>query len=96
MYIHPNRLTFAPQGAFGGGTGAKTEVIINGDRVSDDPRAMTSGAVALETDDDRLILEFPSGAGVGDPSERPSDLLETDVRNGLVSEDGKRDDYGAV
>ena len=60
---------------FGGGTGAKTEVIINGDRVSDDPRSMTSGAVALETDDDRLVLEFPSGAGVGDPSERPSEYV---------------------
>ena len=96
VYIHPNRLTFAPQGAFGGGSGAKTEVIINGDRVSDDPRAMTSGAVPLEDVEDRLVLEFPSGAGVGEPSERPDDLLETDLSNGLVSEDGKRKDYGIV
>ena len=96
MYIHPNRLTFAPQGSFGGGPGAKTEVIINGDRVSDDPRAMTSGAVTLKADNDRLVLEFPSGAGVGDQSERPRDLLETDLRNGLVSEGGKRKDYGIV
>ena len=57
---------------------------------------MTSGAVALEADDDRLVLEFPSGAGVGDPVERDGGMLETDVRNGLVSEDGKHNDYGAV
>ena len=94
VYIHPNRLTFAPQGAFGGAAGAKTEVIINGDRVSDDPRAMTSGAVALQTDDDRLTLEFPSGAGVGDPGERDGGMLETDLRNGLVSKEGGLQDYG--
>ncbi len=93
LYIHPNRLSFAPQGAFGGDAGTKAEVIVNGDRVSDDPRSMTSGAVTLRNDDDRLTLEFPSGGGIGDPSERPKDMLETDMRNGLVSEAGKRGDY---
>ena len=94
LYLHPNRLTFAPQGAFGGGAGAKAEVIINGERVSDDPASMTDGAVTLATAEDRLTLEFPSGAGFGDPVEREDGLLESDVRNGLVSERGKREDYG--
>ena len=37
VYFHPNRLSFAPQGIFGGKAGTKTEVIVNGDTLSDDP-----------------------------------------------------------
>ncbi len=92
VYLHPNRLSFAPQGIFGGSDGAKTEVIVNGDRLSDDPRSMTSGAVTLDGED-RLILEFPSGGGAGDPADRPRELLERDIRNGIVSEREGRREY---
>ncbi len=85
VYLHPNRLSFSPQGAFGGAQGTKAEVIINGDRVSDDPASMTTGTVTLATDSDRLTLEFPSGAGIGDPTERPKYMADTDLRNGLVT-----------
>ena len=85
VYFHPNRLSFAPQGIFGGEAGTKTEVIVNGETLSDDPASMTKGSVTLNDADDRLILEFPSGAGAGDPAERDPALLERDVRNGLVS-----------
>ena len=88
VYFHPNRLSFAPQGIFGGKAGTKTNVIVNGDMISDDPASMTSGYVTLNDSDDRLVLEFPSGAGAGDPAERAPDLRERDLRNGLMSEEG--------
>ena len=88
VYFHPNRLSFAPQGIFGGRAGTKTNVIVNGDMISDDPASMTSGYVTLNDSDDRLVLEFPSGAGAGDPAERAPDLRECDLRNGLMSEEG--------
>jgi N-methylhydantoinase B len=55
---------------------------------------MTNGYVTLENSDDRLILEFPSGAGVGDPTERPSEQVARDVGNGLVSEENAKSEYG--
>ncbi len=36
-------------------------------------------------DGDRLILELPGGAGMGDPTTRDPALVADDVRNGLVS-----------
>ena len=88
VYFHPNRLSFAPQGIFGGKAGTKTNVIVNGEMISDDPASMTSGYVTLNEPDDRLVLEFPSGAGAGDPAERAPELQERDVKNGLVTEEG--------
>ena len=36
-------------------------------------------------DGDRLILELPGGAGMGDPAARDPALVARDVRDGLVS-----------
>ena len=36
-------------------------------------------------DGDRLILELPGGAGMGDPAERDPERVARDVRDGLVS-----------
>ena len=96
IYFHPNRLSFAPQGIFGGHPGKKTSVILNGDVLSADPSSMTNGYVTLRNPDDRLILEFSSGAGVGNPTERPSELVAKDVKNGLVSEESAKSEYGSV
>jgi N-methylhydantoinase B len=38
----------------------------------------------------------PGGGGYGDPRERPIDKVLSDVRNGLVSIEGARRDYGVV
>ena len=95
IYFHPNRLTFAPQGIFGGLPGTTTRVTLNDRVLSDDPASMTNGFVTLEGPEDRLVLEFPSGAGAGDPRERPRDRVQRDVENGLVSEHSAREEYGA-
>ena len=36
-------------------------------------------------DGDRLILELPGGAGMGEPSQRDPERVARDVRDGLVS-----------
>jgi N-methylhydantoinase B len=38
----------------------------------------------------------PGGGGYGNPLERPIDKIVRDVKNGLVSMAGARDDYGVV
>ncbi|MCH7787308.1 MAG: hydantoinase B/oxoprolinase family protein, partial [Chloroflexi bacterium] len=95
IYLHPNRLSFPAHGIFGGESGKKTRVILNGAVLSDDPSAMTQGYVTLEKDTDRLIVEFPSGAGIYDPRERDAAQVERDVRDGLISPEAAREVYGA-
>jgi N-methylhydantoinase B/oxoprolinase/acetone carboxylase alpha subunit len=94
VYFHPNRLSFAPEGVFGGQAGTRTRVIVNGEVRSDNPAAMTHGFVTLQHDTDRLVVEFPSGAGFGPPQERDPALLQHDVQNGLVTPHGARQEYG--
>ncbi len=94
MYFHPNRLSFAPDGIFGGLAGTKTAVIVNGDTLSEDPASMVNGYVTLNDAEERLTLEFSSGAGAGDPTERPDELVRRDIENGLVSEDSAQSEYG--
>jgi N-methylhydantoinase B len=43
---------------------------------------------------DRLVLEVPGGAGMGDPARRDPALLAADVEAGLVSAGAARRDYG--
>jgi N-methylhydantoinase B len=38
----------------------------------------------------------PGGGGYGNPRERPIEKVVSDVRNGLVSLRGAREDYGVV
>ena len=45
---------------------------------------------------ERMINFNPGGGGYGDPFTRPVAAVVADVRNGLVSEKGARDDYGVV
>jgi N-methylhydantoinase B/oxoprolinase/acetone carboxylase alpha subunit len=85
VYFHPNRLSFAPDGVFGGQAGTKTRVMVNDEVRSDDPAAMTHGFVTLQHDTDRLVVEFPSGAGFGPAAERNPALVRRDEQNGLVT-----------
>lgn len=45
---------------------------------------------------DRLIMEMPGGGGYGDPLRRDPERVRDDVRNGLVSAEAARRDYGVV
>jgi N-methylhydantoinase B len=43
---------------------------------------------------DAIIVETGGGGGYGSPSERPSELIERDLRRGYVSEESGARDYG--
>ena len=38
----------------------------------------------------------PGGGGFGDPLERPIDKVIIDVKNGIVSKKGAKEDYGVI
>ena len=85
IYLHPHRLAFAADGIFGGKSGAKTVVALNGETIGDANSPMKLGYVTLNQDTDVLTIDFPSGAGMFDPSERDPDQLAEDFKNGIIS-----------
>ena len=74
-----DRVAHAPRGREGGGDGAPGVVWLRSGA-----RLRTKG-FQLIPDGDRLILELPGGAGMGDPALRDPALVARDVRDGLVS-----------
>ena len=45
---------------------------------------------------DRVRMHTAGGGGYGDPRQRPVELVQRDVRRGLVSRESARADYGVV
>jgi N-methylhydantoinase B len=45
---------------------------------------------------ERFANRNPGGGGYGNPAERPVESVLNDVRNGIVSVRGAREDYGVV
>ena len=85
IYLHPHRLSFAAEGAFGGKPGTKTVVTLNGETVSDADSPIELGYVTLVHDTDVLTVEFPSGGGMFDPLDRDQEQAAADRQNGIVS-----------
>jgi len=83
-----DRIENPPRGAQGGRAGAGGRVsLASGKRLSGKGRqAIPAG--------DRVVVETPGGAGIGDPRRRDPAALAEDVRNGLVSARAARDQYG--
>lgn len=85
-----DRIAHAPRGRDGGRDGAAGVV-------------KQKSGIALRTkgyqvipDGERLVLELPGGAGMGNPSTRDPRLLARDVRDGLVSTESARSIYRVV
>jgi N-methylhydantoinase B len=74
-----DRVANAPKGREGGRNGAPGVV-----RLKSGTRLRTKGFQVIP-DGERLILELPGGAGMGDPTTRDPALVARDVRDGLVS-----------
>jgi len=85
IYLHSHRLSFAADGAFGGKPGTKTVVALNGETLGDSNSPMELGYVTLNDDTDVLTVEFPSGAGMFDPSARDAGQMAEDLRNGIIT-----------
>ena len=94
IYLHPHRLAFAGNGAFGGKSGTKTIVALNGVTIGDSNSPMELGYVTLHQDTDVLTVDFPSGGGMFDPATRDPEQVAKDLRNGLISSEKGLADYG--
>jgi N-methylhydantoinase B len=85
-----DRVANAPKGREGGLNGAAGRVARK-----TGPKLRTKG-LQIIPDGDRLILELPGGAGMGDPTARDPALVARDVWDGLVSLENARALYKVV
>jgi N-methylhydantoinase B len=85
-----DRTRFAAAGYAGGQPGALAEIRVSTGEVLDRKgvREFPAGTT--------LALKLPGGGGYGSPLEREPAAVLDDVRNGLVSVESARDDYGVV
>ncbi|PPQ39496.1 hydantoinase B/oxoprolinase family protein [Rhodopila globiformis] len=79
-----DRIAHAPKGRDGGLDGANGRVALKSGKT------LRTKGLQVIPDGDRLILELPGGAGLGDPADRDPALVARDVRDGLVSADNAR------
>ena len=85
-----DRIANAPRGREGGLNGAAGRVAQKTGKV------LRTKGFQIIPDGDRLVLELPGGAGMGDPTTRNPVCVSDDVRNGLVSSNSAYQDYAVV
>jgi N-methylhydantoinase B len=85
------RMRFAPAGLFGGQPGSPGRIEVNGE-----PIAPTSSPEVVFRSGDVVRLLLPGGGGHGDPRRRDPVLVERDLRDGYVSREAARREYGKV
>jgi N-methylhydantoinase B len=83
---------FAPQGAQGGGEGAKAHALIG--RADGTEEVIPSKMMATLKPGDRVVIETAGGAGNGPPAMRSRDALEVDLADGKVSVAEAQGRYG--
>jgi N-methylhydantoinase A/oxoprolinase/acetone carboxylase beta subunit/N-methylhydantoinase B/oxoprolinase/acetone carboxylase alpha subunit len=87
-------------GLEGGGPGAIARVMFGADAAGGSDGAASLDDLPQYANVDlppgRLLIEGPGGGGFGEPFTRPSDLVAADVRDGLVSAESAKKDYGVV
>ena len=92
---HSNRHTIPASGLQGAGKGTGTRIVQNPDtdRSRELPR---EGAFIPVAQQDVVTIVSGGGGGFGDPLERDPELVLRDVRNGKVTPEGARRDYGVA
>ncbi len=89
-----DRQAFAPFGLFGGKEGAKGKFILNPDTPNAKP--LKSKGLDKLMKGDVVSLRLPGAGGYGDPRDRDRDAILRDVRDGKVSAEKAKEDYGVV
>ncbi|MEM7223765.1 MAG: hydantoinase B/oxoprolinase family protein [Pseudomonadota bacterium] len=83
-----DRVKFPPRGRAGGEEGEAGKVHLgNGTELRSKGRQPVPRG-------ERLVLEMPGGGGYGDPKSREPERVLADVKNGLVSPEAAKRDYG--
>ncbi len=82
-HIHP------PEGLFGGRPGGKAQFLVNG--ASGNPFGLTQLKPG-----DVVTIDAAGGGGCGNPLDREPERVESDVREGYVSLEKAREEYGVV
>ncbi|HEX9921824.1 MAG TPA: hydantoinase B/oxoprolinase family protein [Anaerolineae bacterium] len=89
-----DRQKFAPFGLFGGKPGSKGQFVLNPDTA--EAQVLKSKGLDYLKAGDLVSLRLPGAGGYGDPLARDRVALLADVRDGKVSLDSARDDYGVI
>jgi N-methylhydantoinase B len=98
LSLNGDRARTRPFGLFGGKPGATARCVIRRSDGSEEriaPATMKAERVAVR-EGDVLVIEATSGAGYGNPLERPPELVLRDVVDGLLSAERARTEYGVV
>jgi N-methylhydantoinase B len=85
-----DRTKFAAPGLGGGQPGAKGELLSHPDR------KLQPKISELLPPDTVVTLEMPGGGGFGEPLSRPAELVLQDVKDGYITADSARRDYGVA
>jgi N-methylhydantoinase B len=83
-----DRRKYPPRGLLGGKDGVGADIQL-ADGTRPHPKSRTTIAPGA-----RLILRYPGGGGYGDPRKRDPNAVREDIRNGFVSAEAARRDYG--
>jgi N-methylhydantoinase B len=87
-----DRQVFAPFGLFGGKEGSKGKFILNPDTPNEKP--LKSKGLDKLSKGDLVSLRLPGAGGYGNPRERDPQAIVRDVRDGKVSKEKAKEDYG--
>jgi N-methylhydantoinase B len=82
-----DRVDHPARGRRGGGAGAATTI------AQDDGSAMNGKGKQFVPHGRKVVMAFPGGAGYGDPSERPIELVKRDLARGYISAETAATDY---
>jgi N-methylhydantoinase B len=93
--MRTDKHTIEPWGSEGGNSGAKGGCIVN-PQAKDEKRLPSRFGDHRLSQGDLLRVERPGGGGLGEPLERPAGDVFEDVRQGYVSIERARSDYGVV
>jgi N-methylhydantoinase B len=87
--IQAGRYLHAAEGLFGGKPGSHARFLVNG------VQGNSYGLTQLKPGD-VVTIEAPGGGGYGNPYERDPEMVAADVREGYVSMESAKTDYGVV